>query len=290
MSLYTQQTPTPHTYIPILQKIARAYEVLTKDESRKEYDMMRYNQEAYYKKYGSNVMFTFAPKTDTLLVIIFVLLFVNGFVYFAQYNKWHKVCSRLAKAAIEDWNPSQGGSYESKELRDHAIQLMEATNKDKSEETTTSTKDSKKKVSKTTTKEKKEKLNDDLRPIIEKLAYDIVDFGAGFHKPTWKDLVVLKLAIFPYHFAIGSVWQIQYWINRLQKKPFSENEKSVLTQRSVGHIIWEFATEEEKTTMVKRELWNLKNLKEWNDEREFQKLSKKEQKQYKEMMKREKQN
>merc|ERR1712195_210300 len=102
-------------------KIARAYEVLTKDESRKEYDMMRYNQEAYYKKYGSNVMFTFAPKTDTLLVIIFVLLFVNGFVYFAQYNKWHKVCSRLAKAAIED--------------------------------TTTSTKDSKKKVSKTTTKE-----------------------------------------------------------------------------------------------------------------------------------------
>ena len=178
---------------------------------------MRYNQEAYYKKYGSNVMFTFAPKTDTLLVIIFVLLFVNGFVYFAQYNKWHKVCSRLAKAAIEDWNPSQGGSYESKELRDHAIQLMEETNKDKSEDTTISTKESKKKSSKTTTKEKKEKLNDDLRPIIEKLAYDIVDFGAGFHKPTWKDLVVLKLAIFPYHFAIGSVWQIQYWINRLQK-------------------------------------------------------------------------
>jgi len=102
-------------------KIARAYEVLTKDESRKEYDMMRYNQEAYYKKYGSNVMFTFAPKTDTLLVIIFVLLFVNGFVYFAQYNKWHKVCSRLAKAAIEDWNPGQGGSYINKKLEPYFL-------------------------------------------------------------------------------------------------------------------------------------------------------------------------
>jgi DnaJ family protein C protein 25 len=268
--------------------------------------MMRYNQEAYYKKYGSDVMFTFAPKTDTLLVIIFVLLIVNGFVYFAQYNKWHKVCSRLSKAAVEDWNPSQGGTYESKELRDHAIQLMEETKKviidnndskggdgagvEKEKMNSKEIKNEKKKNKSTSTKEKKEKLNDELRPIIEKLAYDIVDFGAGYHKPTWMDLVMIKLIIFPYHFAIGTVWQLKYWIRRIQKIDLSEEEKKVLTERSVGNIIWEYATENDKTVMIKRELWLLKNLKEWNEEREFAKLSKTEQKQYKAMMKREKQN
>merc|ERR1719464_1384858 len=112
-------------------KIARAYEVLTKDDTRKEYDMMRYNQEAYLMKYGSDVMFTFAPKSDTILVLIFVLGIINGFVYFAQYNRWKKVCDRLAKAASEDWNPSQGGTPESKELREKAIVLMnESKDKD----------------------------------------------------------------------------------------------------------------------------------------------------------------
>ena len=269
------------------QKIARAYEVLTSPDSRKEYDDLRYDQDAYYKKYGSEVVFTFAPQSDVVFVVILILGVINGFVYFAQYNRWKKVCDRLVKAAVEDWSPSQGGSPESKELREEALKIL-AEEKQTSEEegpkktsSAAATKKGGKKGSKVSGKEKKEKESEALRPIVEKLAYEITDFGAGFHKPTWKDLALVKMAKWPYHLTLGVAWQVKYWIRRIQKLDLNDEERSVLTERAVGHVIWEFSGEDEKQAMIKRELWKLANLKEWNEEREFAKLSKSEQKQYK---------
>ena len=158
------------------------------------------------------------------------------------------------------------------------------------ESTAPVTKKAGKRGSKVSGKEKKEKENEELRPIIEKLAYEITDFGAGFHKPTWKDLAILKMAVWPLHLAMGTAWQVKYWIRRIQKLDLNEEEQLVLTERAVGHVIWEFSTEDEKNAMVKRELWKLSNLKEWNEEREFAKLSKSEQKQYRMMKKHEKMN
>jgi len=279
------------------QKIARAYEVLTSSKSRKEYDDLRYDQDAYYKKYGSEVVFTFAPQSDVVFVIVLVLAAINGFVYFAQYNRWKKVCDRLVKAAVEDWSPSQGGSPESKELREEALKLLAdekqtADDKDlpkaSKQSSTTASKKGSKKGSKVSGKEKKEKESEALRPFVEKLAYEITDFGAGFHKPTWKDLALVKMAAWPYHLTLGMAWQVKYWVRRILKLELNDEERSVLTERAVGHVVWEFSNEDEKQAMIKRELWKLSNLKEWNEEREFAKLSKSEQKQYKLMKKHEK--
>jgi len=271
------------------QKIARAYEVLTSLKSRKEYDDLRYDQDAYYKKYGSEVVFSFAPQSDLIFVVMLILMVINVFVYFAQYNRWKKVCDRLAKAAIEGWSPSQGGSSESKGLREEALKILAEENGGNPSN------DGKrgannKKGSKMSGKEKKEMENIALRPIVQKLAYEITDFGAGFHKPTWKDIAVVKMAIWPYHLAIGTAWQVNFWIRRIQKLELNDDERSVLTERAVGHVIWEFSNDTEKQAMVKLELWKISNLKEWNEEREFAKLSKSEQKQYKLMKKHEKMN
>lgn len=278
------------------QKIARAYEVLTSADSRKEYDDLRYDQDGYFKKYGSEVVFTFAPQSDLVFVVVLILLVINGFVYFAQYNRWAKVCDRLAKAAMEDWSPSQGGSPDSKAIREDALKILAEESKalglsSSAPSSGTSKKGANgKRGSKMTAKERKEKESEALRPIVLKLAYEITDFGAGFHKPTWKDLAILKMAIWPYHLIVGAAWQTKYWIRRIQKLELNEEEKRVLTERSVGQVIWEFSSEDEKAAMVGRELWNLSNLKEWNEEREFAKLSKSEQKQYKLMKKHEKMN
>eukprot|EP00536_Pseudo-nitzschia_multiseries_P015332 jgi/Psemu1/262847/estExt_Genewise1Plus.C_8590007 len=272
------------------QKIARAYEVLTSFETRKEYDALRYDQNAYYQKYGSEVIFAFAPQSNTLFVIILVLAAINWFVYFAQYNRWKKVCDRLAKAAVEDWTPSQGGTPESKDLRERALALYAEEKGDSTEPAAAVPKKGAKAKRTGNKKEKKEKEIEALRPIVDRLAYEITDFGAGFHKPTWKDLAILKMAIWPYHLVIGTAWQAKYWVRRIQKLELNEEEKLVLTERAVGHVVWEFSTEDEKTAMVKRELWKLSNLKDWNEEREFAKLSKNEQKQYKLMKKHEKMN
>lgn len=282
--------------LSITQKIARAYEVLTSADSRKEYDDLRYDQDGYFKKYGSEVVFTFAPQSDLVFVVVLILLVINGFVYFAQYNRWAKVCDRLAKAAMEDWSPSQGGSPDSKAIREDALKILAEESKalglsSSAPSSGTSKKGANgKRGSKMTAKERKEKESEALRPIVLKLAYEITDFGAGFHKPTWKDLAILKMAIWPYHLIVGAAWQTKYWIRRIQKLELNEEEKRVLTERSVGQVIWEFSSEDEKAAMVGRELWNLSNLKEWNEEREFAKLSKSEQKQYKLMKKHEKMN
>jgi DnaJ family protein C protein 25 len=267
---------------------------LTDADSRKEYDRMRYDQEAYFQKYGSNVLWQYAPKSDTFIVIIFVLIFVNGFGWAAQYQRWKNVADRLVKAALEEWTPAQGGSQESKDLRDHALEILqqreaeEAAKKTENNDTASAAGNSKSKnkVKKLTAKEKKEKQNEDLKPILEELAYEIQDFGAGFHKPTFpRDLILLKMAKFPITFGKFVVWQTNYWIRRIQKLPLTEEEKAVLTERAVGHVSWEIASEEERKVMMDRELWILENLAEYKEEQEFKKLSKSDQKYYARMLK-----
>ena len=142
------------------------------------------------------------------------------------------------------------------------------------------------KKTKETAKEKKEKQNQELKPIIQELAYEITDFGAGFHKPTWKDLPVFKIAQFPVTVTKFMIWQSKYIVRRIQKLPLNDEEKQVLTERAVGHVTWEISSEEERTEMISRELWILDNLAEYKEEQEFKKLSKGEQKYYQKMMKR----
>ena len=86
---------------------------------------MRYNQEAYFKKYGSDVKWAYAPKTDTLIVIIFLLSTGSAISWFAQKAQWQNVADKLIKAAVEDWGANQGGTPESKSLRDRAMKILE---------------------------------------------------------------------------------------------------------------------------------------------------------------------
>mmetsp|Transcript_19220 Transcript_19220/g.47503 ORF Transcript_19220/g.47503 Transcript_19220/m.47503 type:complete len:126 (+) Transcript_19220:161-538(+) len=111
----------------------------------------------------------------------------------------------------------------------------------------------------------------------------IDDFGAGFHKPTWEDLFIVNLVKFPVKFASGLAWQTKYWIRRLQKKELNDDERAILTERAVGHVNWELASDEDRQGMIKLELWVKENFLEWTEEQEFKKLSKSEQKAYKRM-------
>jgi DnaJ family protein C protein 25 len=280
-----------------LQKIARAYEVLTKKQQRVEYDFMRYNQEAYFQKYGASVLWNYAPQSDATMIILVLLLAINWFSWIAQKTRWQNVADRLVKAAVEDWSPSMGGSDESKQLKDKALVILKekevanGNNDDEASSTTADKKTGKGKVKKekgqvkVSGKEKKKLEQDALRPIVTELVSEIDDFGAGFHKPTWRDLFLVKLSKFPYHLATGLAWQAKYSIRRLQKKELTDEERNVLTERAVGNVGWDLASDDERKEMVKRKLWIKDNLIEWKDEQEFQKLSKADQKYYNKMKK-----
>lgn len=212
--------------------------------------MMRYNQEAYFQKYGSDVMFKYAPKTDTVFVIVLLLAIVNWFSWAAQKQKWQQVANRLIQASIEDWSPSQGGTPESKSLREQALEILKVKQQDQEKNGTSAPSNNKSKKTsgssaKLSAKEKKAKEQEQLKPIITDLVNEMHDFGAGFHKPTWKDLFIVKMSYWPYYIASGATWQAQYYLRRWQGMELNEEERRVLTERAVGPVVWELTSRKE---------------------------------------------
>lgn len=286
-------------------KIARAYEVLTSKTLRKEYDDMRYDQELYFQKYGTNILWQYAPKSDTTIVLIIILLIANVVSWFSQKHRWQLVADRLIKAAVEDWTPSMGGSPESKQLREEALAVLAHREEEAlaaggggagvpgasngtvvalPADASSAGKKAKgpKKVS---AKEKKRLEQEALLPIVRELVYQMHDFGAGFHKPTWRDLFIFTLAKMPYKMGKEGWWLTTYSIRRLRNVPLSDEERLVLTERAVGPIAWETATEDERSNWVSRELWVVANLAEWSEEQEVKKLSASDKKHYLQMKK-----
>mmetsp|Transcript_15005 Transcript_15005/g.24815 ORF Transcript_15005/g.24815 Transcript_15005/m.24815 type:complete len:404 (-) Transcript_15005:119-1330(-) len=269
-------------------KIARAYEVLTSEETRKEYDFMRYNQEAYFKKYGSDVMWAYAPKSDTIMVVIFLLLAGSGISWLIQQKHWQNVADKLIKAAVEDWGSGQGGTPESKSLRERAVKKLQEE-EEKAAETTNGNGESatskKKKKVKLTASEKRKEQEESLRPIITELVNEMEDFGAGYHKPTWKDLLVVKLAQSPMTLGSGLMWNLKYAIRRLQKLELNDDEREVLTRRAVGEIHWVSATEDERKEMIMKDLWLPGNMVDWEEEQDMKQWSNTDRKRYMRMKK-----
>jgi DnaJ homolog subfamily C member 25 len=274
-------------------KIARAYEVLTSIETRKEYDTLRYDQAAYVSKYGSSVLWTYAPKTDVTIVVIIVFIIANVASWYAQQHRWSMVANRLIKAAAEDWLPKDGGTDESKAIRLEAIQILQereaaANGTEPTEDvtttatngTTTKTTSKKSKKLKDNPKDKKKVENELLLPIVTQIVNEIDDFGAGFHKPTWEDLFIVNVIKLPISFGTGIVWQINYMIRRLQKLPLNDNEKYVLTERAIGPILWNTTSDDDRTKLISRELWKKENLLIYLEEQEVRKLSTSERKVY----------
>lgn len=266
-------------------KIARAYEVLTDVQQRKEYDFMRYNQEAYFQKYGASVLFKYAPKTDMLAVLIILTILANAFSWLAQKQRWQQVANRLIQATVEDWSPSQGGTLESKHLREQALEQLSQQEKNEADADSNNNSAKSKKAAKLSAKDKKKHEQDRLRPIVVNLVEEMHDFGAGFHKPTWRDLLSVRMAYWPYFIAVGTVWQTKYYARRLQGLELNDEERQVLTERAVGPVAWELASEEDKNDMVKLELWVTENLVDWKEEQEVKTWSKADQKMHAKMKK-----
>jgi len=250
-------------------------------------------------KYGSSVLFHYAPKTDTLAVLILLTVLINAFSWWAQKQKWQRVANRLIQATLEDWTPSQGGTAESKLLREQALEELTKQQLQQQQAAASSagtgteeppTQGGSKKAAasvKLSAREKKAKEVEALRPIVEALVEEMKDFGAGFHQPTWKDLFSVKLAVWSvYTVPKGLLWQSMYLLRRLQKKELNEEERSVLTERAVGPVAWELAGEDERQSMIKRELWITTNLADFKEEQEMKTWSKSEQKMYAKMKKR----
>ena len=245
---------------------------------------MRDRPDEYFFKYGSTI-YHYAPKSDTIMVILFLITLGCGFTWFAQKQRWQQIADRVVKDATEGLKASEGGSTESIELRRKAEEILKERKEKESGEALESQNGKKKTKAKLTKKELREKENEELRPIITELVKEIKDFGAGFHQPTWRDILVVKMLKWPGYLLGGFFWQIKYSLRRLRKLDFNEEEIEVLTKRAVGPVAWETASIEDREEMMTRELWVMDNLEEWLEEMELRQLSSGMQKRYNRMKK-----
>lgn len=123
---------------------------------------------------------------------------------------------------------------------------------------------------------------EELRPIVVRLVQEEhKDFGGGFHQPTWRDLLITKLAIqWPVQFVKAASWQLGYWGRRLRGIDLSDHEREVLTRRAVGEITWHSLSDEDRADACTQELWISTNLEDWREMQEVKKLGAGYQKKY----------
>jgi len=271
-------------------KIVRAYEVLTNKETRDQYDYFRSRPEAYLEKYGTSVIWKYAPKSDTALVIIALLALLSWLSIWIKKTRWRNLADRIIKASVDGLSLKEGGSNESIEFRRLALEKLaerqaerEKLEKDESGgggATASNGKDKKKKTRGLDKKELKMKEQEELKAIIVELVEAVHDFGGGFAKPTWRDMFIVKLIKAPYSIITACAWWIQYLIRRTKGLEYTDEELEFFTRRAVGDVIWDTVTEEEKADMKTRRLWIFENLQQWKEEEEFRLLSPGEKKQY----------
>ena len=236
------------------------------------------------------------------MIILLFLLVGSAFTYFAQKQKWQTIANHLVKAAVEDLSPREGGSTESIEIRERALEILAkrkaekeggepslSSGKDKRNGENSSGNEKKKSQSpKLTAREKKEKEQDELRPICVELVAEIDDFGGGFRKPTMQDLLIVKMVKWPYHLTKSATWWSKYAYRRFKNLELNDEEREVLTRNAVGEVSWAAVSEEERAKMVMLDLWITDNLVEWRDEQELKqaRLSTNKQKQVRKAKKR----
>jgi len=267
-------------------KIAKAYEVLSSTETRKLYDYFRDRHDAYIQKYGSNVLWTYAPKSDVGGVVVFLFVILSILSYAMQKNKWRNVADHVVKAAYENLGPAHGGGRESAEVREAAMAEMAEENNRAMEGKSGREKKAAIRLmnatkagsgggsGKTPQQERLHKL------IVEKVN-KINDFGGGYHKPTIKDLLVLKLCLLPYSISRYFYWSACLFLKQKRGLDFTAEEVLILTKRTVGIVAWDAETDLGQADMLERELWVEENMKIWKREQELSTMSRTERKQAK---------
>ena len=274
-------------FAPSFQKINKAYKVLTKKKRRLEYDYLRDHPDEYISRYGSNVFYKYAPKSDASFVALFLFVIFNIFTWFAQKSKWQKVADHVVKLALEGAGLNDGGTVECVEVREKAMEIFaEKKNKElqvageKGSSPSKNSKSPSKKKGKAAKKEQKEQEAEELRPIIVELVKEIKDFGAGFHQPTYHDLLITKVFIWPIVLVKATVWQVGYLSRRLRKLELSQEELTVLTRRAMGEVSWASLSDVEQHEATTQELWISSNLEDWRELQEVKKMGTGHQKRY----------
>ncbi|XP_027365894.1 dnaJ protein ERDJ7 [Abrus precatorius] len=227
LKYHPDKNPDPESR-KLFVKIANAYEILKDEATREQYDYAIAHPEEVFYNTARYYRAYYGHKTDPRAVLVGLLLILSGFQYLNQSTRYNQAVAMVKKT------PAYKNRLRALELeRSGGI-----TNKKKSQ--------------KNTDKKVEEDLSKELELQI-----------SGAEKPSAWKLVGVRFVLLPYTLGKLLLWSCCWvWRYKVKKHPYSWEDASYLTQRSLGIPLdrWKNIDEATKEDLVLRRLWEKTNL------------------------------
>ncbi|KAJ8442277.1 hypothetical protein Cgig2_011200 [Carnegiea gigantea] len=232
LKYHPDKNPDPESR-KLFVKIANAYEILKDDDTRAQYDYaiahpeeVFYNTARYYQAY-------YGHKTDPRAVLVGLLLILSGFQYVNQWTRYNQAVEMVKKT------PAYKNRLKALELE----RSGGLTNKKKN---------------------KMGKLGVvvilcyECRKVEEDLSKELDLQIKGAEKPSVWGLIGVRFVILPYTLIKLLLWHgCWFWRYQVKKAPYTWEDASYLTRRSLGISadVWINIDEPTKEDLVRRKLW-----------------------------------
>jgi len=205
-------------------------------------------------------------------------LFVGSALsYLLQKNKWQNVADHCIRAAYENLGPSAGGGRESAEVRREALAEIEEEDNRAMEGKSGREKKAAKRMMQAAAagggaSGERTKAQERLYKLIVKKVNQIDDFGGGFHKPSLRDLMVVRILKVPLEIYRTLYWKCRISYRRRRKIEYNDDDVLYLTKKAVGVIGWDAETPEQQKIMLTLKLWIPENLERLKEEIELSRM------------------
>ncbi|XP_048333045.1 chaperone protein dnaJ 50 [Ziziphus jujuba] len=224
---HPDKNPDPESR-KLFVKIANAYEILKDEATREQYDYAIAHPEEVFYNTARYYRAYYGHKTDPRAVLVGLLLVLSGFQYLNQWTRYNQAIAMVKKTP----------AYKNR-LRALELERSGGTV-------------NKKKSNKQLDKKKEEDLSKELDLQIK-----------GAEKPSIWELIGVRFILLPYTIGKLSLWYgCWFWRYKVKKAPYSWEDATYLTQRSlrVPPDAWGNIDEFTKEDLVGKRLWEKSNL------------------------------
>ncbi|XP_051125674.1 chaperone protein dnaJ 50 [Andrographis paniculata] len=227
LKYHPDKNPDPESR-KLFVKIANAYEILKDDATREQYDYAIAHPEEVFYNTARYYHAYYGHKTDTRAVFVGLLLVLSGFQYLNGWTRYNQAVDMVKKT------PAYKNKLKALELERTGGVI------------------NKKKGNKQINKKMEEDLSKDLELQIK-----------GAEKPSVWELIGVRFILLPYTIIKLLLWYtFWFWRYNVKKAPYSLEDASYLTRRSLGISLdsWRSIDDPTKEDLVQRRLWKRANL------------------------------
>ena len=223
-------------------EIADAYEILSEGDSRRAYDYYLEHPEEFLRNKYNYYRYRYAPKTDMRLVLLGFVLVVSCIQYVSQIQQYRYVrrVIRFDPRVLKKANQI---------VRDNKIKAKQGKKtKGRSQKQ----------------KNRKEELELAIDQVIEN---DVKMFGEQGSEPSLKKTFLVWLVLSPYTLTTSMYFYMRWIILfNILGRPYDFEARTYLTYCALRNENfsekreWKYMDEEKRLKLIKRELWNPKNM------------------------------